>query len=329
MPPQTRRWVATINNPIETDDPKTWDVAFVTGQKEKGAQGTEHYQLYVELSKKQRLSYMKKINSKAHWEIAKGTQKQCIDYATKENTRIEEPFECGTKMRTNADGSTKRARSDLDEACAAAEEGSMDKIREEFPKASVMYASGMRDLCLYYQHKKMAAISIDKYEGAELRDWQRKLKNELLEEPHPRKVTWMYEAKGNTGKTFLGNYLKAIHGACLLDCGKKVENAYLLREHTGTITIFNITRTISENMMNHLYELAERVKDNTVVSTKYETQRVELSPQHVVVFANHEPDYSKWSEDRYDVREIEPTEMNPGLEPSKKKQRTTTTVIAA
>ena len=113
MPPQTRRWVATINNPIETDDPKTWDVAFVTGQKEKGAQGTEHYQLYVELSKKQRLSYMKKINSKAHWEIARGTQKQCIDYVTKEETRIEEPFECGTKMRTNADGSTKRARSDL------------------------------------------------------------------------------------------------------------------------------------------------------------------------------------------------------------------------
>ena len=325
---QSRRWVCTIKNPTATDDPRTWDVAYVCGQKEKGAQGTEHYQLYIELSQKQRVSYMRKINGRAHWEMARGTQKQCIDYVTKEETRIEEPFECGTKMRTNADGSTKRARNDLSEACAAAREGNMDKIREEFPKAAVMYNSGMRELCLYHQHKTKAAIANEQFKGAELRDWQRKLTEELLNAPHPRKIIWMYEAKGNTGKTFLGNYLKAIHGACLLDCGKKVENAYLLREHKGTMTIFNITRTISENMMNHLYELAERVKDNTVVSTKYETQRVELSPQHVVVFANHEPDYTLWSEDRYDVREIEPTEVDTDLEPSKKKQRAATDLTA-
>jgi len=318
---QTRRWVATINNPTPNDNPKTWDVAFVTGQKEKGGGGTEHYQLYVELRKKQRLSYMKKINNRAHWDGARGTQKQCIDYVTKKDTRIEEPFECGTKMRTNADGSTGRGRNDLDEACAAAEEGSMDKIREEFPKAAVMYGSGMRALCLYHHHKKKAAISVQKFLKAELRDWQQELTTELLEVPHPRKIIWMYEAEGNTGKTFLGNYLKAIHGACLLDCGKKVENAYLLREHTGRITIFNMTRTISDDMMNHVYELAERVKDNTVVSTKYETQRVELSPQQVVVFANREPDYTKWSKDRYDVRNIGPIKPIPVVSPPKKKLR--------
>ena len=57
-------------------------------------------------------------------------------------------------------------------------------------------------------------------------------------------------------------------------------------------------------------------------------QRVELSPQHVVVFANHEPDYTLWSEDRYDVREIEPTEVDTDLEPSKKKQRAATDLTA-
>jgi len=96
---QSRRWVATINNPTETDNPKTWNVAFIAGQKEKVAQGTERYQLYVELSKEQRLSYMKFISAKAHWEIARGTQRQCIDYVTKKETHNEEPFECGTKMQ--------------------------------------------------------------------------------------------------------------------------------------------------------------------------------------------------------------------------------------
>ena len=82
-------------------------MAYVCGQKEKGAQGTEHYQLYIELSQKQRLGYMKNINRRAHWEFARGTQKQCIDYVTKEETRIEEPFECGKKEKTDIVGCKK------------------------------------------------------------------------------------------------------------------------------------------------------------------------------------------------------------------------------
>jgi len=294
--------MCTVNNPTEADDPLKWDVAYLTGQKERGDNGTPHYQLYVELAKAQRLSYVKKINGRAHWEPSKGNQQQAIDYCTKDDTRIEEPFEKGTKMATNRTGGTKCGRNDLAAACEVVKSGNLKRLRNEAPEEYVKYSRGLTDLCLHHRDERIEKEIKAQYDEVELRPWQAKLAKELQEKPHPRKIIWIHEAEGNVGKTWLANYLEATQDAVQLDCGKKADLTYMLRTHTGKTTIFSITRTIGEDFMNHVYDLAERIKDNTVISTKYETCRVRLIPQHVVVFANREPDYEKWSSDRYDVR---------------------------
>ena len=50
----------------------------------EGRQNTPHIQGYIEFTKKQSFSVLKKINNRIHWEQRRGTQKQAIDYCKKE-----------------------------------------------------------------------------------------------------------------------------------------------------------------------------------------------------------------------------------------------------
>jgi len=73
-----RNWLFTINNPTDGDNPEVWkdEVRFAVWQKEKGADGTPHLQGYVVLKNNKRITGMKKMNARAHWEIRKGSHMQ-------------------------------------------------------------------------------------------------------------------------------------------------------------------------------------------------------------------------------------------------------------
>jgi len=72
-------------------------VRYCTGQLEEGEQGLHrHLQGYLELSKPQRLSWLKaQLSGTAHWEPRRGTREQARDYARKSDTRVEGPWEYG------------------------------------------------------------------------------------------------------------------------------------------------------------------------------------------------------------------------------------------
>lgn len=93
---QSKNWVYTLNNPeVPTDWTEVPDVKYAIYQLEKGEQGTPHYQGYVEFTKNKRLSAVRKILPKAHWDIRRGTQQQAYDYVTKSLTKVEGPWEYG------------------------------------------------------------------------------------------------------------------------------------------------------------------------------------------------------------------------------------------
>lgn len=95
---QTMNWVFTINNPKEDEDPRQWaDVKYLIFQKEKGEEGTEHFQGYVIFDKQKTLLQVKALNSRAHWEKRSGTHQQAKAYCQKEESRIEGPWEKGTE----------------------------------------------------------------------------------------------------------------------------------------------------------------------------------------------------------------------------------------
>jgi len=79
------RWCFTINN--YTDDEvkalEELDCKYIVYGYEEGENKTPHLQGYVILNKVARLTGMKKINNRAHWEQAKGTSDQAADYCKK------------------------------------------------------------------------------------------------------------------------------------------------------------------------------------------------------------------------------------------------------
>lgn len=122
---QSRRWCWTLNNPLESEraaidallptqsaspDAAWPEVSYIAYGMETGASGTPHLQGYLELVRKSSLgkppqgnragSGVRSIRGlyRAHFEVARGTQQQCVDYCFKDG----DAHEFGTRIRQGA-----------------------------------------------------------------------------------------------------------------------------------------------------------------------------------------------------------------------------------
>lgn len=141
-----KHWVFTWNNPnitprqlVELFQQTSIKYAF---QLEEGEQGTQHYQGYAQLEKRQRMSYLqRKISNRAHWEIARGNPAQCIAYCTKSDTRVEGPW-----VHDGIDRLGQGKRSDLSRAVDLLLESGLTPVVEQYPVVYVRYHRGLREL---------------------------------------------------------------------------------------------------------------------------------------------------------------------------------------
>lgn len=148
----SKGWTFTINNPTDADDPKEWDdVKYLVYQLEKGKEGTPHYQGYVFMDMACRLSKMKKLNARAHWDKAEGTPDQNKHYCTKPTEgctckhckdcppRLEGPWEEGECPQQGK-------RTDLDAVAEYAKTHAMKDIATNYPGMYVRYHQGFAKL---------------------------------------------------------------------------------------------------------------------------------------------------------------------------------------
>jgi hypothetical protein len=102
-------------------------------------------------------------------------------------------------------------------------------------------------------------------------------------------------------------------GATVLTGGKKIDMAYIYAQNPTSIVVFDLPRTAEINTeesdrkhhLDGIYSLAEELKNGILVSGKYESKTVVFKVPHVIFFANFEPDMTKWSSDRYFVKNID------------------------
>lgn len=132
-----------------------------------------------------------------------------------------------------------------------------------------------------------------------------------------RKITWVYETVGNTGKSYFGEYwsrtdpkrfyyVNAISSA--RDFATVIKTAQS-SGWTGHCLIIDLTRSHEDR--DSLYIPLEMIKSGIITATKYEGGTIDLgSRPHVVVFANWPPNISKLSLDRWDINRIEYTDTN-------------------
>jgi len=117
-------WSITINNPTESDlRPSFPDNRWtMTGQMEKGEEGTEHYQGMLK-SPQVRFSAVKKLLPRAHIELAKNVA-ALSKYVSKQETRLAEVAQISNNIPTLFDYNHKLARRWRDDE--------FDRIRETY-----------------------------------------------------------------------------------------------------------------------------------------------------------------------------------------------------
>lgn len=95
----SRWWVFTLHEPRCLPDFSLFPcVRYAVHSEEISDSGKYHLQGYVELTRTQRLSFMKKILRRAHWEMRYGTQAEAIAYCSKttDPTFLDGPHIYGT-----------------------------------------------------------------------------------------------------------------------------------------------------------------------------------------------------------------------------------------
>lgn len=150
----------------------------------------------------------------------------------------------------------------------------------------------------------------NEYNNIEWKSWQKEV-IEAVEQPctNDRKINWWWDEKGDMGKSYLTKYLMRVENALVVD-GKKSDIFHQIakRKEMGIkigIVIIDIPRASFSNIS---YSAIESIKNGFVTSGKYEGGQYTFKTPHVYVFANAEPDRSKFSEDRWNIKEILPTE---------------------
>lgn len=153
-------------------------VRFIVFQKEKCPETERlHWQGYVEFFSPVRITGAKKIlKVEAHMEKRLGTRVQAVDYCTKEESRVDGPFEWG---KSNSGGQGKR--NDLRVFCEAIlEKKSMRDCVEDDPGTFVRYYKGL------YAYKNLVASRDDRPQIVYFR-WG---------EPGSGKTKWVFDTFG-------------------------------------------------------------------------------------------------------------------------------------
>lgn len=280
-----RHYVFTLNNPETTDKLPEWErVRYAIWQLEEGEEGTPHLQGYVELSGPQRLSAMKKWLPRAHFELRKGTRDQAKAYSSKEDTRLEGPWEIGV---WEAGGSGKR--NDIAAARDLLMEGvSRRELLEAHPEIIAKYPRFVDYVIKVHMDGKR-----EKLLELEPRLWQQKVLDMVVTEPDPRQILWLYDQVGNAGKTYLARHLVDKYGAFYTNGGKSVD---IVHAYNGEkIVVFDYVRDAQEYVG---YGIIEQLKNGIMFSPKYESGMKVYDPPHIIVMANFLPESDKFSQDR-------------------------------
>lgn len=253
--------------------------------------GAIHWQGYMELDQSLRIAAVKKLHpvfSMAHFERRMGTQQEAIDYCSKEESHLAGPFELGTPAQAG-----KKRKCVLDDAIEAIKANPMitqRELDEQFSSATVRFNRQLLDFRQRLRQSKVDDSEFVPY------DWQQSILTTLSTEPDNRHIIWVTDTVGGKGKSRLAHHLIHMQDACVLS-GKLADMIYVWKNSLSRIAIFDISRSAAEHS-DHLYTMAEHLKDGKMCSTKYESGMVTFKPPHVLFFANFSWDRSKWSHDR-------------------------------
>lgn len=300
---QSKNWCFTSYPSKESNPGLSFDDMFhrylIVGQEICPATGTPHWQCFVQFHKKVRYTAVKRFfGNSVHCEPTRGTPAQNRDYCAKEKNFVEYG-DIKEETRGGAGGGTGEA---FAAAKAASEELTLEELMES-EHASVVSRCMQYFRTLYTNRRVQVGrcAILEEMANAVLKPWQERLRDIVLEPPCPRKVYWLFDLDGNSGKSWMARYLVARHSAIIFTHGKLVDLVHAYESQP--VVVIDLARTQAEKI-DHVYQLIESLKNGVMFSSKYDSCSKIFKPPHVIVFANFEPERSKLSEDRWFIKDI-------------------------
>lgn len=178
-------------------------------------------------------------------------------------------------------------------------------LKDWFPRAHLEVArntNALRNYCKKVDTRIEEDPIIDPLESMELYPWQESVMLLITEPLNYRKIIWIYESEGKTGKTWLCRHLVLSQNAAFVH-GKANDVLYAIRkiDPKPKLICINLSRS-KEQWVS--YEAIELLKDGLFFCSKYKSKQVIFNPPVVLVFANFPPDVSCLSIDRWAIYNI-------------------------
>lgn len=296
MPQNSRGYCFTINNFNDADidnlranGPKCTYLVF--GREVGKENNTPHLQGHVVFNRGKSMSAAGRFLGvpRASWRVQLGTDLQASEYCKKEDENYEEFGE----IRQQGKRSDLLAVFDYVKEHPSCSVGELYTNRDFF--AVMVKYPNLRDTIEYLRPKVICDPTT-----TVLRSWQSDLETILEGTPDDRTIRFYCDRVGGLGKTYFTRYMLMKYPKTVQVipvAGKSTDMAHIVSVEKN-IFFFNVPRG---HMEFAPYSLFEQLKDSMVTSPKYNSVVKLFDPCHVVVFCNECPDYTKMSEDRYQV----------------------------
>lgn len=146
----SKNWCFTLNNYTEEEvsSVPTWldkGVRYVAYSKETGEEGTPHLQGFLCTTDNCRMSALKKLNIRAHWERMGGSIEQSVTYCSKAGSLIEFGSKPLDRKQQALDQKVRYAM-----AIAKAESGKLDELKLDDPMLYTLHHSTYERIATKY-----------------------------------------------------------------------------------------------------------------------------------------------------------------------------------
>lgn len=253
----------------------------------------QHLQIYAQFNDNIRPSAIKKIfqdNTLHIQPITYGTVKHCRRYCTNEYIDSQgNPKAIFKSHKEFGDINQQGKRSDIEDAVDRIKGG--EKVDEmlmtdtKFARLYCQYFRSFKHIESLVKTTNAKKKIIDKHINTQWRPWQQDTLEILNKPVDDRKIHWIYDTKGNTGKTTLAKYICSTQDAFYITGGTKND---ILHAYTGQpVVILDLARDFQER--DYIYEVMELLKNGCYLSTKYESMMKLSEIPHIIVFSNFPP----------------------------------------